>query len=182
MILQQRDSTYEMYVDLDADVFESLPDKSVLKCIMQPTYATQILDLAPAMSSQDINIDIATEEQVLVVNNADRGFSEHEPPSTSTAPNNISKKPVWPSSVIIRTEKFSHKLETALNTMKPGECLSWDTKREFVRHLTEKIFRFTTYPERQQIQMVAQAVVTKYPVLRDTIGSGIDSWMLSGRE
>jgi hypothetical protein len=83
--------SHDMYVDLDVAVFKSLPDKSVLKCIMQPTYATQIVDLVHA-GNHDINMDISTEEQVLVVNNAGQSFSEptiSSAPSTSAAPASV---------------------------------------------------------------------------------------------
>lgn len=78
------------------------------------------------------------------------------------------KKP-WPKQFNIPVEKFTTKLSKALDEQK---CLSWNEKHELMEILADEIQLYTLYPSRDQRKDVANALVKKYPFLREKIGSG----------
>lgn len=187
IVLQRNNAKYDMFIDIEDGDLGTLTDGTVLKVVMKPS--TVVMDLVPVEESaslENLSIDESLRNDLEPLPLQDLS-NIPQVPSTSTSGTAsplacVSNKAVWPDTFTIPCEKFTVKLETELRTLKSGEGLSWDAKREFIRHITDKIFSITCYPQGRQIQMVAQAIVTQYPVLRDRIGSGIDSWIQGVRE
>ena len=188
IILQRHNTKYNMYIDLLPTELCNLADSTVLKCALEPV--TRVMDILPIAEStvngDDLSIlstDVSAPSTSSCSAPSTPGCSA---PSTSScsAPSTSGKKPMWPDKFIIPTHKFSDELQQALDNVKPGLVLPWDEKREFLKHINEKLQRCSggVYPEAHQYQMVARAIVETFPQLKDTLGSGIDSWIKSLRD
>ena len=172
IILQRHNTKYNMNIDLLPAELCNLADSTVLKCALETV--TRVMDILPIAESTVNGDDLS----ILSTDVSGRSTSSCSAPSTS------GKKPMWPDKFIIPTHKFSDELQQALDNVKPGLVLPWDEKREFLKHINEKLQRCSggVNPEAHQYQMVARAIVETFPQLKDTLGSGIDSWIKSLRD
>ena len=99
-----------------------------------------------------------------------------ETPKSTVSYSQRKEKMPWPKGDFpIPDHKFSTKLLENLESMEKGSVLDWDLKHELYNHLTNTIVKYTWYPTLQERQDVANALVSKFPNMQDTIGSGIDS-------
>lgn len=150
IILQEHHKKYGMYVDVTD--YETLEHESVLKCIVKPGIA------ASNVMEQDMEPE-----------SSGRTEAATRPTSAPTV-----KKP-WPKYFNF-SEIFSENLHLSIASVTPNQVLRWQIKHELLCRLSDEIVQYTLYPTKMQIQGVARDLITKYPNLRDPLGSGIDSW------
>ena len=80
----------------------------------------------------------------------------------------------WPENFVISEEKYSRILKKQLFEEK---YLTWSHKHEFLGVIVDDIFKYTYYPNLQEVTTVAKCIIRTYPYLSEKIGSGYDGWI-----
>lgn len=62
------------------------------------------------------------------------------------------------------------------NSLIGGDTLTWPEKRCLVRDLASQIRKYSLYPTSEKYEEVAKALISKFPQLTETIGSGYSGW------
>ena len=188
-VLQNFDKEWDEW--LDVFNVEDIPNRTVLKCVFSRPLESDIS--TPGLcSSRDIPIsqsdstDILSDHEssssgeILVGHSMKRKKYHLEidcdkksdsEPETNIASPSITQylRNKWPNNFSIDERSFSKCLHHALNTEKP---LNWSQKRELLEVIFARIQSYTEYPSKLQRHQVAVELVSKYPYLKETLGSG----------
>ncbi|XP_051799556.1 uncharacterized protein LOC127532274 [Acanthochromis polyacanthus] len=83
--------------------------------------------------------------------------------------------PLFPYDVEVQLKRGNETFRETSTTMKitPG------LKSDILERLAEDIFQFTAYPQNHHMDNVAEALVKKFPCLRDTSATGYYGWIIS---
>ena len=73
----------------------------------------------------------------------------------------------------IPTENFSEELSDALSKK---ENLNWTLSSELTSHLANYAYHFKKYPSKYERLQICNALISKFPYLKNDIGVGTGAW------
>lgn len=159
--LQIYDKDFDEFIDLEDAT--SVQDKDKIKIqLLQPSSPVEAFcpenSLSLSTSSivdEDVNIVVQPEDVSIVVQPA--------------------HQLQWPHEVMLPFKDFSGPLQEALSSQKN---LSWDHSREIIGHLANYAYSFKPYPSKRERLQICEALVQRYPYLRNDVGAGVGGWEL----
>ncbi|XP_033097595.1 uncharacterized protein LOC117101677 [Anneissia japonica] len=164
VILQNYDKEWDDWIDVSD--FDKIPNRTVLRCISLKPSSDQV-SAAPSLSQS--TEESAVDSDATEILESDLSTDSEE---MLDVPNGYLKGK-WPNKFPIDEMKFSQSLKEAL---KNKVCLMWNQKRELLDVIAKEIQKYTDSPSKIQRHQIALELISKYPHLRETLGSGTDGW------
>jgi hypothetical protein len=162
ILLQKFDTDFDCFLDLQLG--DDIADKSKLKCILQEPSAIE--HQLPEQS-----VDLST----ISVTGC---FSPTLTSSPSTSGRvNVAKPANICSTVCGDLVAAENKMSDTLQVALASSCvLTWSLKHELLMILGDIMYKQDKYPDKTARQKLAQSLITKYPGLRERLGTGFDGW------